>query len=190
MRNPDTAKDRKFAFVLYPDSTSYDCAKVLEAFQHLPQWAYILHNRDSDWETGEHKKPHYHCLVKLPSPVLRSVVANKVGLPAEEIFLVSSFKKYARYLIHADDMDKEQYRPEEVRANWDYLSVIDATGEQLAQKIAIFLIQNPNCTQIELFAYCCENGCYSEYRRAYRLFCDLRQEQRLMAGLSASYGKD
>lgn len=184
MKDPNTTKDRKFAFVVYPDSTSYDCNAVLAELQHLPQWSYILHDRDIDWETGELKKPHYHCLVKVPSPVLRSVIANKVGLPPEDIQLISSYKKYARYLIHADDADKVQYSPDDVSANWDYNSVIDLSGDRLAQKIAIFLVNNPRCTQIELFAYCCENGLYAEYRRAYKLFADLRQEQRMFAGLS------
>lgn len=183
MRNPATTKDRKFAFVLYPDSTSYSCVQVLAAVKRsMPEWAYVLHDKDIDWETGESKKPHYHVLVKVPSPVLRSVIAHKVEIPETDVQLVGRYKDYARYLIHADDGDKAQYRPEDVTANWEYRLVLDFGAEKQAEQLFVYVAQNPHCTLSELFAYAMYNNCYAEFRRGYRIFKDLREEQLLFAG--------
>lgn len=55
----DGIKDRKFQGILYPDSESYCCDDVLNVLKStFPEFAYILHDKDTD-ENGELKKTSY-----------------------------------------------------------------------------------------------------------------------------------
>ena len=51
---------RNFLGVLYPDSESYDCQKVLSRIKDtFVDFAYIVHDMDVN-ENGEIKKAHIH----------------------------------------------------------------------------------------------------------------------------------
>ena len=80
----------------------------------------ILHNRDY-FPTGEAKKPHFHL-------ILGSNDNNKVAkaniqkfFNDDSIFIrnIRNPKGYARYLTHKDNLEKAQYKDDEVFSN-DY----------------------------------------------------------------------
>lgn len=55
----DGIKDRKFQGVLYPDSESYCCDDVLNVLKStFPEFAYILHDKDTDENGGIEKVPY------------------------------------------------------------------------------------------------------------------------------------
>ena len=52
---------RKFCGILYVESDTYNVDDVLEHIKsYFDQWAYCLHDKDVNDETGETKKAHYH----------------------------------------------------------------------------------------------------------------------------------
>lgn len=109
-------KFRSFAGTLYPDSESYDCEALLSTIRSkFIDWAYILHDKDSD-EKGELKKPHIHWVGRA-TPRCLSVVSNFLGLPENDIEVVKNFDNMVMYLIHLNDIDKFQYSPDDVETN-------------------------------------------------------------------------
>ena len=97
-------KYRCFEFVLYPDSTSYDCDSVLFALHNFKYWVYILHSAEDD-----EKKDHYHCLIKLDNATTISSIANRLGIPIYHVQYVKNIRSMCRYFLHADDPNKKQY---------------------------------------------------------------------------------
>lgn len=109
-------KFRSFAGTLYPDSESYDCEQLLSIIRSkFIDWAYILHDRDTD-DNGELKKPHIHWIGRA-TPRTLSVVSNFLGLPENDIEVVKNFDNMVMYLIHLNDIDKFQYSPDDVETN-------------------------------------------------------------------------
>ena len=73
-----SGKSRSFLGVLYPDSESYDCSAVLERLSCLfEEWAYILHDSDSD-ENGELKKAHIHWVGRLENATSLLAIADSL----------------------------------------------------------------------------------------------------------------
>ena len=128
-------QSRNFLGVLYPDSTTYDCDKVLLRIEDtFSEYAYILHDRDTD-ENGELKKPHYHVNIKFRSPITQNSAIKK---------LITAFSNYGgdvvgnfsylgdnpsdsavqpargsqasldRYLCHIGFDNKVQYNPDDI----------------------------------------------------------------------------
>lgn len=109
-------KFRSFAGTLYPDSESYDCETLLLTIRSkFIDWAYILHDKDTD-ENGVLKKPHIHWVGRA-TPRCLSVVSNFLGLPENDIEVVKNFDNMVMYLIHLNDIDKFQYSPDDVETN-------------------------------------------------------------------------
>ena len=90
-------QSRTFLGVLYPDSESYDCEKVLLRLQDtFEELSYITHDMDVD-ENGELKKPHIHWVGKRVQSTL-STIANALGIPANNIEFCKNYKTSLRYL--------------------------------------------------------------------------------------------
>ena len=71
---------RNFLGVLYPDSESYDCQKVLSRIEDtFVDFAYIVHDLDVN-ENGEVKKAHIHWCGKKSSPAPLSTISNALGV--------------------------------------------------------------------------------------------------------------
>lgn len=100
----------RLRFVLYPDSTDYNCAAIIENIEKLlatPKCNYLIawicHDKDVR-EDGTPLKPHYHFVVKLTSGhQTPSAFRKKVGLPTD--FYMKTFDNFEEslaYLIHFD----------------------------------------------------------------------------------------
>ena len=77
-----------------------------------------FHNRDiKDPETGELKKPHYHCIIRYRSKKsfrqVKSEVCDKINGPIPQP--VVDFPMMVRYLAHLDDPNKYQYNVEDIQ---------------------------------------------------------------------------
>ena len=83
---------RNFLGVLYPDSESYDCQKVLSRIEDtFVDFAYIVHDMDVN-ENGEIKKTHIHWCGKKSSPAPLSTIsiAHMLTRPQGFAFLKQS----------------------------------------------------------------------------------------------------
>ena len=125
-------KVRAYWFVVWPESL--DMAKFFAILREsgLAIAVSPLHDKDvKDMETGELSKPHYHVIVRFPSPRYLEPVRRLVGswlfdadgiLAKDEdgrdaTWYVRPVPDYAggiRYLCHLDDPEKHRYPVNEV----------------------------------------------------------------------------
>lgn len=125
-------KVRAYWFVVWPESVN-----MSSLFKILHESGYgvavsPLHDKDvKDAETGELDKPHYHILVRFPSPRYLEPVRRLVGSwlfdsdgmlgkdtdGKDATWYVRPVTDYAgalRYLCHLDEVDKHHYPVNEV----------------------------------------------------------------------------
>lgn len=170
-------QSRIFLGVLYPDSESYDCQKVISRLEDtFVDLAYIIHDMDVD-ENGELKKSHIHWCGKRSSPAPISTIANALGIAVNNIEFCKSWKYSLRYLIHADNPEKYQYPPDKVTANFPFNAVIEGKLEAMkSRQIYNFINDNPTITPNGLAEWCFQNDLWSEYRRSFSIWCTLMRE--------------
>ena len=170
-------QSRIFLGVLYPDSESYDCQKVISRLEDtFTDLAYITHDMDVT-EDGELKKAHIHWCGKRSSPAPLSTIANALGIAENNIEFCKSWKYSLRYLIHADNPEKFQYAPDKVTANFPYSAVIEGKLEAMkSRQIYNFINENPTITSNGLAEWCFQNDLWSEYRRSFAIWCTLMRE--------------
>ena len=170
-------QSRIFLGILYPDSESYDCKKVISRLEDtFTDLAYITHDLDVT-EDGELKKAHIHWCGKRSSPAPLSTIANALGIDANNIEFCKNWKYSLRYLIHADNPDKYQYAPDNVTANFPFKAVIEGKLEAMkSRQIYNFINDNPTITPNALAEWCFQNDLWSEYRRSFSIWCTLMRE--------------
>lgn len=156
-------KNRVFSGVIYPDSQSYDCIKVLETLKSkFKEWAYCLHDCDYDDE-GWRKKPHIHWVGR-GDPRTLSAVAKFLGLKENEIELGKNFKALIQYLIHLNNPEKAQYSIEDVVTNIPDIGKMlrNLSEGQLCKDLA-----SAKCRMswYDLIQYAIENDCFDVLRR-------------------------
>ena len=123
---------RQFSFIVYEDSAPLNWREELA---QIPCYA-ILHNKDLNLD-GTPKKEHYHILVCMDNPVTEKTIkeiALKLGAANGKYEKVSSFRSYARYLCHLDNLDKYQYERSSVISYGgitDYEEIIESKADNL-----------------------------------------------------------
>lgn len=169
-------RDRKFEFVLYPDSESYDIDTVLAACcSYFSLWAYCLHDSDV-CEDGSPKKSHIHFLGKLDDVRSPDVVCRDLRLPSSSISNVKSWKAACRYLIHLDSPTKYQYSVDDVISSFPILSYFSLPDDEQARRILDY-ISSSGCTRVsDLTSWALDNGCYSGLRRGFAIWSQILRE--------------
>jgi len=100
-------KWRYFCFVVYPESAPENWRQILKE-SHLPFAISPLHSPDD-----ENSKPHYHVVYKHGNPITLDCAKECIpeSIPANGyIEPVRNPRGYQRYLIHLDDLEKEQFQ--------------------------------------------------------------------------------
>ena len=160
-----TAKHRVFFIELYPDTSTYDCQEALKVIQSFDEFAYILHDKDINSETGELKKPHYHCVVRVKPCTLDCLLNKFDNLPSNFVQYNHDFKFCIRYLIHLDDSSKYQYSSSEIVTNvTDINSYLRTNSEwEIVNELVHKRVYGG--TWYQVFKYSGENNCYDVFRR-------------------------
>ena len=105
---------RTIAFLSYPENQPLDnlLDKIKES--HIPAFVSPLHSPDE-----KHSKPHYHVLLMFDTQrgvnYLHDLVLSLGG--ANGFFITPPKRQYARYLVHLDDPDKEQFTESVIALN-------------------------------------------------------------------------
>lgn len=141
IRNPPT-KSKYFCALLYPDSTTYDCDKIIKALaeEHLTFAVSPVHDRDVEVD-GSIKKSHYHLLLAYSSATTINNIRSwfKVcGLPESDLHFVrvcASGVGYYRYLTHKDNPEKVQYNNNDIRVFNDSDELFKKFSKTVSEKI-------------------------------------------------------
>ena len=96
---------------------------IIEKVKNIaPRYYFILHDKDYDIETGELKKAHYHVLFTFKSARRLPTVFNYFSEFSDKL-KDNSFERInniigaKRYLVHIDNPEKHQYKPDQVETN-------------------------------------------------------------------------
>jgi len=99
--------------------------KVIEEYDTIKEWAYILHDKDKN-EDGSNKEPHYHVYLWFQSPTQSDLVAKWFELPQNFISKVKGRKKdILLYFTHKNAPTKHQYQDEELKSNFSVKEYIE-----------------------------------------------------------------
>ena len=104
--------------------------EIQNAVYHFGNFYIVLHDKDTA-EDGTPKTPHYHVVIK--SSVARQLktvmkeTCSALKIPEELVSIapVNDLQQNLRYLVHADDKNKYQYKWENVWSN-DFRTLEDA----------------------------------------------------------------
>lgn len=102
-------KSRNWTFIVYPESAPEDWENHLMGLQYC----YRLHDKDIDKSTGNLKKDHIHVVLTFEGTVTYNTIkdiTDRINSPIPQP--VRSLRGMIRYLIHADNKDKYQYKRE------------------------------------------------------------------------------
>lgn len=77
------------------------------------KWFWIEHEADD-----EVPKKHIHVMVIASGCFLVKHAARTLGVPDHMVQWCNSPRQYGRYMIHLDNPEKRQYKPEDVHTNW------------------------------------------------------------------------
>lgn len=96
---------------------------IIEKVKNVaPRYYIILHDKDYDIETGELKKAHYHVLFTFQSARRLPTVFNYFSefsdkLKDNSFERINNITGAKRYLVHIDNPEKHQYKPDQVETN-------------------------------------------------------------------------
>ncbi len=115
---------RHFEIMTDADKLQVDIQEVCNGYKTIKNWAYILHDKDDT-------RPHYHIYVHFgTSAVSLDLVAKWFKVPENFVSKVKGRRvDVLQYLTHSNDTQqhKHQYSPDEVIANFDINSEIEAS---------------------------------------------------------------
>lgn len=104
-------KSRYWTILVYPESAPEDWEDILAGLTYC----YKLHDHDVVKSTGELKKTHFHVVLAFDGPTTYNVVKELTdSLKSPIPKAVRSLRGMIRYLIHADQPNKYQYKREDI----------------------------------------------------------------------------
>lgn len=185
-KNPEKQKEAKrryeekrkntrfkvWTLIFYPDSAPEYWPEMLSEL-HMPIWVSPLHDSDvwtqndekknPEHKAGQKKKAHYHLVVEYENPIdLESVRSDFSCLNgASQIKNVRNKISMLRYLIHADDPKKAQYKIDDVQvfgnAAVDEITMLGSEQRHAElKKIRRYIVENGVVDFFEFCLYCDE----------------------------------
>lgn len=83
-------------------------------------WAYIIHDKDVNLDTGELIKPHLHFVIFYPTPRKSTTLSNYFNIPEHMLCQIYNKKGILEYLTHQNETSKVHYNTDEIVANYDW----------------------------------------------------------------------
>lgn len=177
-------KSRKHCLLLYPEDSSH-----MSAISYIEQnysYAYILHDKDINQETGEIKKPHYHVIISFNSAKWRSALSKELNISENYIQNCNNYEKALEYLIHYNEELKHQYDIGEVKGNLkqklvNFLARDGRDENEKAFELIGFIYNYNGYLSIKEFSlHCASVGMWSEFRRSSSIYMRMIDEHNLI----------
>lgn len=96
-----------------------------EIIKDAKEFAYILHNKDTTFEAGELKKPHYHIVARWKDAKQDTTLRKISDKYDDNIWIGEENKGALAYLTHQNDQSKHQYKLSEVVSSGVVDDIID-----------------------------------------------------------------
>lgn len=152
------SRTRNWTFIVYPESCPKNWIDILNDY-HIPCAISPIHNLDVNSD-GEIKKEHYHIMLTYDSPKdYKQVEEITNELCATIPKKVESKIGMYEYLIHKNDLNKAQYKQEDII----HLSGFDINEmdlytineqEEISRDILNFICNNGITEYSDLLDYC------------------------------------
>lgn len=118
---------------------------ITEMIEQYGKYAWILHDKDSNPETGELKDAHYHIYLEFPNPRSLNSIAKELDIEPNMIEVVRDKRGILAYLTHSRNPEKYQYEHEEIHSNFEIKRI-----EESISMIVILKLLN-ECSTFEEF---------------------------------------
>lgn len=103
----------------------------IEKMEHLKTYCAVVHDKDKKSD-GSPKDPHFHVVLTFSSPKGLPTIAKELNVEPQYVNKIKTTTKSAQlYLVHHNDPRKFQYPATDVRANFDYVNLIDDTPKRI-----------------------------------------------------------
>lgn len=133
---------------------------------YIKSWAIITHDKDV-LPDGRLKPAHFHCILTFSNAKTIKSIADGIGVEMQYVEKIRTTTKSARlYLVHRNDPEKYQYKPEDVRASFDYVSYVDDCPVKQKRESIAQRIENGEIKQYNL----CNFITIDEYSKNYRYY--------------------
>jgi hypothetical protein len=100
-------------------SIRLDIIEFIKQVEQCPQYAWIIHDKDINHETGELIEKHVHAYVEFPNPRSFKSVAELLNVPENQVQKVIDKNGILQYLIHKNQPEKYQYDFNDITSNFD-----------------------------------------------------------------------
>lgn len=100
-------------------SIKNDIIEFIKQVEQCPQYAWIIHDKDIDHDTGELIEKHVHAYIEFPNPRSFKSVADLLNVAENMVCKVIDKHAILQYLIHKNQPEKYQYAFEEITTNFD-----------------------------------------------------------------------
>ena len=113
-------------------SLKQDITGLVEQYS---KYAWILHDKDINNETGELKDAHYHIYLEFPNPRSINSIANELDIEPFMIEAVRNKQGIIAYLTHSKSPEKYQYDISEVHSNFEIKRIEDVMSMIVISKL-------------------------------------------------------
>ena len=171
--------------LLYPNEDESH-KKALNLIKNNYDYAYIVHDKDVNSDTGEIKKSHIHCVVSFNNAKWNTSFAEEIGLLVNYIQPIKNYEKCLEYLIHYNDDSKYQYSLDDVKGSLkkklERFILNDDKDENEKTIDLLDFIDNNNCyiTTTSFMRYCASIGMYDVARRSQTFYLQALKEHNLL----------
>lgn len=120
---------------------------------YIKSYAIVIHDRDL-LESGEPKKKHFHIVLTFSDTTTIGAVAKGLHVECQYVEKIRTTTKSALlYLVHRNDPDKFQYKPEDVVASFDYVEYVDGCKPKVQRDSIAERIANWEIKQYNIYDY-------------------------------------
>ena len=164
---------------LYKIGQSYDYATCLH---DMDTWTEADEKENPDHKAGELKKPHFHVVLRTANATWNTALCKELGIEEKFCKQAKSIDNSLQYLIHYNDIDKAQYKIEDVtgplrtKLKESINRQEKSEGEKVVELIEFIQEFDGKLRITEFATYCAKNGYWSEFRRSGAIFCKMIEE--------------
>jgi len=107
-------KRRNFTFAV-----TKNIMEIIKQVEQCPEYAWIIHDKDVNKESGELIEKHVHAYIEFKNPRSFKSVAELLNVPENMVCKVIDKHGILQYLIHKNQPEKYQYDFKDITANFD-----------------------------------------------------------------------